>query len=270
MLKLHEPIVTEMVEAIVSGRYAPGASLPNEIDLAQASGVSRTAAREAMQKLHSLGLIEVRRRKGASVLPRSAWNLLNPTVLDVAVRYVADVEFFQALIEARLLIEPRAAELAAQRANDRDIERIETALISMELQAEATRGPGWHDADLSFHTSIFDATGNWVLRRLIVAIRAALAAEIRVTGQHTASPRESLQLHRNVFEAICRRQPAEAHAATTWLLLSTRRDLDAMGRDGVLRPKDQAMAGSNGTHRLPRRQDAQTPLAKLVRQKRQG
>ena len=97
---------------------------------------------------------------------------------------------------------------------------------------------GWHDADLSFHTSIFDATGNWVLRRLIVTIRAALAAEIRVTGQHAASPKESLQLHRNVFEAICRRQPAGAHAAMTWLLLSTRRDLDAMGRDGVLRPKD--------------------------------
>jgi DNA-binding FadR family transcriptional regulator len=134
MLRLHESIVIEMIEAIVSGRHAPGASLPNEIDLAQASGVSRTAAREAMQKLQSLGLIEVRRRKGASVLPRSHWNLLDATVLDVAVMYVADVEFFQALIEARLLIEPRAAELAAQRANDRDLERIEAALTSMGLR----------------------------------------------------------------------------------------------------------------------------------------
>ncbi|MFM0303792.1 FadR/GntR family transcriptional regulator [Paraburkholderia sediminicola] len=235
MLKLHESIVADLIEAIVSGRHAPGTSLSNEIELAQARGVSRTAAREAMQKLQSLGLIEVRRRKGASVLPRSAWNLLDPTVLDVAVTYVADVEFFQALIEARLLIEPRAAELAAQRANDQDIERIEAALTSMGAQAEGTRGPGWHDADLSFHTSIIDATGNWVLRQLIVTIRAALAAEIRVTGQYAASPKESLQLHRNVFEAIRRRQPAEAHAAMTWLLLSTRRDLDAMGRGGVLR-----------------------------------
>jgi GntR family galactonate operon transcriptional repressor len=235
MLKLHESIVADLIEAIVSGRHAPGTSLPNEIELAEAKGVSRTAAREAMQKLQSLGLIEVRRRKGASVLPRSDWNLLDPSVLDVAVTYVADVEFFQDLIEARLLIEPRAAELAAHRANDRDIERIEAALTSMGVQAEGTRGPGWHDADLSFHTSIIDAAGNWVLRQLIVTIRAALAAEIRVTGQHAASPKESLQLHRNVFEAIRRRQPAEAHAAMTWLLLSTRRDLDAMGRGGVLR-----------------------------------
>lgn len=235
MLKLHESIVADLIEAIVSGRHAPGTSLPNEIELAEAKGVSRTAAREAMQKLQSLGLIEVRRRKGASVLPRSAWNLLDPSVLDVAVTYVADVEFFQDLIEARLLIEPRAAQLAAQRANDRDIERIEAALTSMGAQVEGTRGPGWHDADLSFHTSIIDAAGNWVLRQLIVTIRAALVAEIRVTGQHAASPKESLQLHRNVFEAIRRRQPAEAHAAMTWLLLSTRRDLDALGRGGVLR-----------------------------------
>lgn len=238
MLKLHESIVTEMIEAIVSGRHAPGASLPNEIDLAQARGVSRTAAREAMQKLQSLGLIEVRRRKGASVLPRSNWNLLDPTVLDVAVMYMADVEFFQALIEARLLIEPRAAELAAQRANDRDLERIEAALAAMGAQTEGTRGHGWHDADLSFHTSIIDATGNWVLRQLIVTIRAALAAEIRMTGQHAASAEDSWQLHRNVFEAIRRRQPSEAHAAMTWLLLSTRRDLDAMASSGVLRSKE--------------------------------
>lgn len=230
MLKLHESIVTDLIESIVSGQYAPGTSLPNEIDLAESRGVSRTAAREAMQKLQSLGLIEVRRRKGASVLPRAAWNLLDPGVLDVAVKYVADVDFFHDLIEARLLIEPRAAELAAQRASGRDLERIEAALAAMGAEADGTRGPGWHDADLSFHASIIDATGNWVLRQLIVTIRAALAAEIRVTGEHTADPKDSLQLHRNVFEAIRRRQPAQAHAAMTWLLLSTRRDLDAIGR----------------------------------------
>lgn len=233
MLKLHEPIVTEMIHAIASGKYAPGTVLPNELELAQANGVSRTAAREAMQKLQSLGLVEVRRRKGASVLPLSAWNLLDPTVLEVAVEHVVDVEFFRALIEARLLIEPRAAELAAQRATDRNIERIETALAAMGAQADGTRGSGWHDADVAFHVSIIDATGNWVLRQMAVTIRGALAAEIRITGEHAASPEESLLLHRNVFDAIRRRQPLEAHAAMTWLLLSTRRDLDAVARSGA-------------------------------------
>ena len=136
MLKLHESIVVDLIEAIVSGRYASGTSLPNEIELAEARGVSRTAAREAMQKLQSLGLIEVRRRKGASVLPRDAWHLLDPTVLGLAVKYVTDVEFFQNLIEARLLIEPHAAALAAQCANDGDIERIEAAIVSIGAQAE--------------------------------------------------------------------------------------------------------------------------------------
>jgi DNA-binding FadR family transcriptional regulator len=232
MLKLHDSIVAEMIDAIVSGRHAPGAALPNEIELAESKGVSRTSAREAMQKLQALGLIEVRRRKGASVLPRSAWNLLDPAVLDVAVVHVADFEFFQALIEARLLIEPRAAELAAQRGSERDLDRIEAALIAMEAEGDGTRGAGWNPADLSFHTSIIDAAGNWVLRQLIVTIRAALAAEIRVTGQHATSPEESLRLHRNVYEAIRRRQSSEAHAAMTWLLLATRRDLDAVARTG--------------------------------------
>jgi DNA-binding FadR family transcriptional regulator len=75
------------------------------------------------------------------------------------------------------------------------------------------------------------------LRQLIVTIGAALAAEIRVTGQYAASPKESLQLHRNVFEAIHRHQPTEAHAAMTWLLISTQRELDALNRDGKFRPR---------------------------------
>lgn len=235
MLKLHEPIVAELIEAIVAGRHLPGSSLPNEIELAQAQGVSRTAAREAMQKLQSLGLIEVRRRKGASVLPRSAWNLLDPAVLNTAVEHMVDVEFFEALIEARLLIEPKAAELAAIRASKEDVERIEASLLAMGNQAEGTRGPGWHDADVSFHAAILASTHNWVFEHLIVTIHAGLAAGIRMTGRHASSSEESLQLHRNVFDAIRQRQPAEAHAAMTWLLVVTRRDLAALERDGVLR-----------------------------------
>ena len=123
MTKLHEAIVVHLVDAILSGVYPTGSCLPNEMELAATHGVSRTAAREAMQKLASLGLIESRRRKGATVLARESWKLLDASVLGVAVLRVTDVAFFQSLVEARLLIEPRAAELAAARASEDDLAR---------------------------------------------------------------------------------------------------------------------------------------------------
>ena len=228
MTKLHEAIVVHLVDAIVSGVYPVGSSLPNEMELAAAHAVSRTAAREAMQKLASLGLIESRRRKGATVLARESWKLLDASVLGVAVMRVEDVSFFQALVEARLLIEPRAAELAAARASERDLDRIEASLNAMAGQADGTRGAGWAAADGAFHARIIEAAGTWVFTQLIGTVRAALDAGIRLTGARALSAQASLAQHRQVFDAIRSRQPAEAHAAMTRLLLATQRDFNVL------------------------------------------
>lgn len=234
MTKLHEAIVVHLADAILSGVLPVGSSLPNENELAAAHGVSRTAAREAMQKLASLGLIESRRRKGATVLPRDNWKLLDESVLDLAVLRVTDAAFFQSLVEARLLIEPRAAELAAQRASPADIACIEEALTAMASEADGARGALWAAGDVAFHAGVIAAAGNWVFTQLIGTVRAALGAGILLTGEHALSAQASLEQHRAVFEAIRRRDPAEAHAAMTRLLLTTRRDFDALEQDGVL------------------------------------
>jgi len=73
MTKLHEAIVVDLVDANRLGRLPGRLVLADEMELAVAHGVSRTAAREAMQKLASLGLIQSRRRKGATVLARESW-----------------------------------------------------------------------------------------------------------------------------------------------------------------------------------------------------
>lgn len=233
MTKLHEAIVVHLVDAILSGVYPTGSCLPNEMELAATHGVSRTAAREAMQKLASLGLIESRRRKGATVLARESWKLLDASVLGVAVLRVTDVAFFQSLVEARLLIEPRAAELAAARASEDDLVRIEASLNAMASEADGTRGAGWPAADVAFHAGIIEAAGNWVFTQLIGTVRAALDASVRLTGEQALSAQASLEQHRAVFEAIRRRQPAQAHAAMTRLLLATQRDFDALAKHGV-------------------------------------
>jgi GntR family galactonate operon transcriptional repressor len=234
MTKLHEAIVVQLVDAIVAGIYPVGSCLPNEIELAVTHGVSRTAAREAMQKLASLGLIESRRRKGATVLARESWKLLDESVLDVAILRVTDASFFHSLVEARLLMEPRAAELAAQRASESELVRIETALNAMASEAAGTRGVGWPAADVAFHTAIIAASGNWVFVQLISTVRAALDAGIRLTGEQGVSAQTSLAQHREVFDAIRRRQPIEAHAAMTRLLLATQHDFEALAKNGGL------------------------------------
>ncbi|HZZ09681.1 MAG TPA: FadR/GntR family transcriptional regulator [Paraburkholderia sp.] len=240
MTTLHEAIVDDLVRDITSGVCPPGTTLPTETELAGAYGVSRTAAREAMQKLRSLGLIDIRRRKGATVQLRGEWNLLDPAVLRIAVQHVTDLAFYQSLLEARLVVEPCAAELAAQRATPHDLAALSGALDAMAAEAHGTRGEGWPDADARFHAAIIEASGNWVFRQLIVTVRAALESSIRLTGSRRTSAAASLEQHRDVYDAIRRRQPEQAHAAMTTLLLSTKRDFDLLESQQRVSPSEHA------------------------------
>ncbi len=137
------------------------------------------------------------------------------------------------LVEARLLIEPCAAELAAARASEDDLVRIEASFNAMASEADGTRGAGWSAADVAFHAGIIEAAGNWVFTQLIGTVRAALDAGIRLTGGQVLSAQASLEQHRALFDAIRCRQPAEARAAMTRLLLATQRDFNALEKVAV-------------------------------------
>ena len=102
-------------------KYRPGEKLPNENELAESLGISRTTLREAIRTLSSEGLLEVRRGRGTFVageLDRVAAESVNMQEL---VRMQVTL---RDLYEARMIFEPQAAALACKRATDEEIERI--------------------------------------------------------------------------------------------------------------------------------------------------
>jgi DNA-binding transcriptional MocR family regulator len=80
---VREALLSTMVEKIVSGELPEGSTLPNEADLTDQFGVSRTSLREAMQYLSAIGMVRSRTRAGTTVLPRENWSYLDPLLLDV-------------------------------------------------------------------------------------------------------------------------------------------------------------------------------------------
>ena len=76
--KLSEQTADRMYEWIVEERrYPPGSKLPNENELSEAVGVSRTTLREAISFLVAQGVLDIRRGKGTFV----AENLPAPGVI---------------------------------------------------------------------------------------------------------------------------------------------------------------------------------------------
>jgi DNA-binding FadR family transcriptional regulator len=222
--KVREALVSALVEAIVSGEMPENATLPNEAELMARYKVSRTALREAMQFLSAQGMVRARTRAGTVVLPGEAWNFLDPVVLDAALRHRANTSFYEALLEARALLEPEAARRAAARATARQVALIEEAFLAM-VESNSRDDEAWSRADLAFHTAIIEASGNWIYRHFGSAIRAALLVTFRLTHRHTTSHGDAVAMHRDVLEAIRLRKPEEASAAMDALIKLARKEL---------------------------------------------
>ena len=222
--KVREALVSALVEAIVSGEMPENATLPNETELMTRYKVSRTALREAMQFLSAQGMVRARTRAGTVVLPGEEWNFLDPMVLDAALRHRANTSFYEALLEARALLEPEAASLAAARATARQVALIEEAFLAM-VESNSRDDEAWSRADLAFHTAIIEASGNWIYRHFASVIRAALLVTFRLTHRHTTSHGDVVAMHRDVLEAIRLRKPEEASAAMDVLIKLARKEL---------------------------------------------
>lgn len=144
-------LVNTLGQEIVSGFYEAGALLPNEAAMREKYGVSRTALREAYSKLTAKGLVVARPKVGTSVRRRQHWNMLDQEVLAWHLQSVPAGEIAQDLYALRRMIEPSAAEMAAEFRTQADIEALYAALEAMNsntsIEADLV------EADFSFHVA---------------------------------------------------------------------------------------------------------------------
>lgn len=174
---IHGRVAHDIGRKIVSGAIPQGANLPRESELSEQFSVSRQAIREALKVLAAKGLIVSRRRAGTKVTPRAVWNLLDPDVVAWHPAGEMQAGFHRDLFELRRLIEPAAAALAAQRADESAIERIGASIEAMRgLVGDTER---FQKAIVEFHMSVFAASGNDLIERLNIILGPLLAASFR-------------------------------------------------------------------------------------------
>ena len=149
--RLFEKIAEQVKMLIASGEFKEGSRLPPERDLALQLGVSRPTVREAMIALELSGLVEVRVGAGIYVISSKPRLVLTP---NSKIKVPSPSE----LIEARLMVEPNNAALAAERFRPELIDDLERA-IKQQITEDAIGA----DADRQFHMIIAEATGNRAL-----------------------------------------------------------------------------------------------------------
>lgn len=223
--RLHGALAHRLGVDILRGVYKSGEILPNEIESSSTLDISRSAYREAIRILAAKGMVESRPKTGTRVTERARWNLLDPEVLGWMFETEPSQDFIKALFELRLITEPAAAELAATRRTEEQVELMRVALDVMRretLQTEAGRR-----ADLDFHHTLIQATDNEALASLSSSIEAAVSWTTRYKARHNALTRDPVPDHERVFEAVA----AKDGRAARWCMES----LIRMAHDDTLR-----------------------------------
>lgn len=210
-------VVENLGTRIIKGDLTPDDPFPIEADLGREFGASRSVIREAVKSLAARGLIESKTRTGIRVLPPTHWNLLDPEVLSWRYGAMPPVQFYGELFEIRLMIEPQAAALAAERAHASDIAEIAEAFA--EMNKVSPNSTAAIDADLRFHRAILAAGKNALLHQMGHLIAVGLYISHQTSSD---SFTVFLPQHGKVLDAIRGRDPQAARRTMEKLLSETR------------------------------------------------
>ncbi|MFT3960978.1 FadR/GntR family transcriptional regulator [Propionivibrio sp.] len=207
---LTDRVFDALTQLINGGDFKPGTRLPSELDMADRFGVSRTVIREAVSRLKSEGLVESRQGSGVFVRDRNMHTpfRIDPTLMD-------SIESVQQVVELRLSLEGEIAALAATRRTRAQMAAIKRALKQIELAEQA--GKDGVEADIEFHRSIAEATGNPHFLALIKFLSNFLIKATLISRSHEATKATLLQQvrdeHQRIVDAISQQDPAAARLA---------------------------------------------------------
>ena len=212
--RAYEHIVAQIERAIATRSLKPGEHLPSEREMMEEFGVSRPTIREALRVLESNGLVRSKHGNpfGPEILEPSAELLYRPMAQLVRTKHLSLSEF----LPVRIALEGLACTIATTTRTPEHLEALEGAVAGMR---EASRvGTDLHrfgEADVAFHSTVWDATGN-----LLIALFGNVTRE--------------------VMEELIEEKIASAPDARAVMALSVEHDAEILG---AIRAGDSTLAG---------------------------
>lgn len=227
--RLSDEIVRQIKEALFTGKLQAGDKLPTERELAERFATSRASVREALRTLEPEGLIRVKKGAEGGIF-----------IADVDHRPAA--KSFQTLLqlrkvsiseiaEVRMIFEPQAARLAAERAKAADLRELEEEIRRMDAAVESKELPRFYD--LKFHLIIARATQNPVLELLAESMLGVAARTITEIHPSRETLRHVLERHRRILKAIVMRDADGACRAMSEHIVDVQRRLSKQAAEDV-------------------------------------
>lgn len=187
-------VVTGLRQAIFENRLPPGSAI-RELWVAREFGVSQATVREALQRLEHIGLVTRRPNLGTTV------TRLSPK--DVRER-----------VALRTLLEPMAAQAAADRMTEEDFAELERRLSVLGGAIQTNSYYEAAHADLEFHRFVWKCSGNELLGQLLELITVPLFAFVSIIrSQSLQNLAAVMAAHSPLVEALRSRDATQIRQA---------------------------------------------------------
>lgn len=195
--ELSKQIAEQMRSVIQEKQMQPGSRFPSERELIDYFNVGRSTVREAIKILVAENLLEIRRGKG-TYISQYPGRVRDP----LGLQYSPQQKLLQNLFEARAIIEPQIAALAAVRAEPEDIACLQQALQEHLTCTDTIRNA---ELDVKFHTALTQCCHNEVLQRFVPLVIEAIEEGRVETATVPNSWENAKQYHEKIFKMIqCR------------------------------------------------------------------
>ncbi|MBW2341791.1 MAG: FadR family transcriptional regulator [Deltaproteobacteria bacterium] len=204
-----ETIAKQLKEAIYSRKLKPGDKLPTERELAKMFSSSRAAVRSAVLSLEQSGLLKIQKGAGGGFFIqeldfRPVRNSLNE-LLRLGKASIAD------LAEARRVLEPEAARLAAKKATSSDITKMEQSVLHLEQRM--TKDLPRQANDFDFHVCVAEGSKNPIIITIMQSLMDLLFQSV---GSYVLEPdqnEEIIKQHKKILDAIKANDPEKSQAS---------------------------------------------------------
>jgi GntR family transcriptional repressor for pyruvate dehydrogenase complex len=204
---LSQAVAGALLDRFRAGEFRVGDRLATEKGLMEQFGVGRNVAREAVQVLVAMRLVDVRPGRGAVVVAVDPSGSVDPG----AIAALLFDETVDDLYEFRSVIEVALAERAALRASDADLHDVRREFDRFREACEP--GGSLVEADIAFHNAIARASHNAIYVRALDTLQEVLAQARRLTVDIGWVRERTLIDHEQITKALVARDAAGAAEA---------------------------------------------------------
>ncbi|MCB1957917.1 MAG: FCD domain-containing protein [Rhodocyclaceae bacterium] len=211
--RISDAVAAELETRILEGAFKPGDRIPAERELSLELGVSRPSLREAIHKLVSKGMLITRHGGGTFVTDRLTAAFFDPwqEMLRAHPNLQGD------LLDFRHMLEGNTGALAAARATDADIERLDAAYQTLCAAFERDDLEASAKADVAFHQTIAEAAHNVLISHvnasLLQVMQGGVSGNLEYINHRPAHWDQLKAQHTEIWTAVRQHDPGRAARA---------------------------------------------------------